>query len=266
MAQQTHLSAERLADLPNAAGLAAVFAGTSGDALLVAGGTNFPDKKPWEGGTKHWHDEIYVLDSPDGQWKTGFRLPRPLAHGASVSTPEGLICIGGGDADRAFTDVFMLIWRDNKLQRRELPPLPQPVCSAAAALVGQTIYLAGGSSSTDPLASESLHQLLALDLSAAQPKWRQLPPWPGPGRYFPVAASHGGKFYLFTGMRRASDEQGRRKIEFLTDAYCYTPGGDDSPGHWRRLADLPVAKAAAPTPAVAIDEHRLAILGGGVAP
>ncbi|HEV2479040.1 MAG TPA: hypothetical protein VGS79_05230, partial [Puia sp.] len=42
-------------------GVAGPFAGVSGDALIVAGGSNFPDKKPWEGGRKAYVDEVYVL-------------------------------------------------------------------------------------------------------------------------------------------------------------------------------------------------------------
>ncbi len=39
--------------------MAAVF--LSAAALLVAGGANFPDRMPWDGGTKVWHDAVYAL-------------------------------------------------------------------------------------------------------------------------------------------------------------------------------------------------------------
>ena len=68
----------RLPPLPDREGFAGPFAGVSDGALLVVGGANFPDKKPWEGGTKNWYDTIFVLDRPDGQWKTAGRLPRSL--------------------------------------------------------------------------------------------------------------------------------------------------------------------------------------------
>jgi solute:Na+ symporter, SSS family len=43
---------ERLPSLPDKEGFAGPFAGTSRGVLLVAGGANFPEKKPREGGKK----------------------------------------------------------------------------------------------------------------------------------------------------------------------------------------------------------------------
>src|SRR4051794_14537917 len=54
---------KQLPSLPDAEGFAGSFAGVSNGALLVAGGTNFPGKKPWEGGAKVWYDTVYVLES-----------------------------------------------------------------------------------------------------------------------------------------------------------------------------------------------------------
>ena len=42
-------------------GLAGAFSGLSNDVLIIAGGANFPDNPPWEGGKKVWNDQIYVL-------------------------------------------------------------------------------------------------------------------------------------------------------------------------------------------------------------
>ena len=59
---------ERLPSLPDREGFAGLFAGVSGGALLVAGGANFPDAKPWEGGKKVWYDTVFVRSgrSPGG--------------------------------------------------------------------------------------------------------------------------------------------------------------------------------------------------------
>ena len=87
-----------LEPLPDEHGFAGAFAGISNGALIVAGGANFPDGFPWEGGEKAWHDSIFVLEEPGGAWKKlDEKLPRPLAYGVSASTSSGTYFIGGQD-------------------------------------------------------------------------------------------------------------------------------------------------------------------------
>src|SRR5262245_10143796 len=80
---------ERFAPLPDSHGFAGSFAGVSDGALLVAGGANFPDGKPWEGGAKVWHGIVFVLESPHGAWKAAGKLPLPLAYGVAISHERG---------------------------------------------------------------------------------------------------------------------------------------------------------------------------------
>ncbi len=58
-ATESPLAWQKLPDIPDQDGLAGLFSGvvSDGDArhLLVAGGANFPGKKPWEGGAKKYH-------------------------------------------------------------------------------------------------------------------------------------------------------------------------------------------------------------------
>jgi N-acetylneuraminic acid mutarotase len=118
-----------LPPLPEKLGFAGPFVGTHKGALLVAGGANFPEKPPWEGGTKVWHDRVFVLERPDGDWKLAGTLPRPLGYGVSVSTKDGVICIGGSDAQRHYADVFLLRRENGELKTSPLPSLPRP-CAA----------------------------------------------------------------------------------------------------------------------------------------
>jgi hypothetical protein len=67
---------ERLAPLPDSEGFAYPFAGVHRGALLVAGGANFPGKRPWDGGEKVWYDTVFVLERPEGAWKIGRPPPR----------------------------------------------------------------------------------------------------------------------------------------------------------------------------------------------
>ncbi len=102
-AAASDLTWDRLRPLPNSVGVAGPCAGVSNGALIVAGGANFPTAAPWEGGQKVWHDGIFVLETPDSEWRSGFTLPRPMAYAASVTTPQGVVCIGGSDATGHFS-------------------------------------------------------------------------------------------------------------------------------------------------------------------
>ena len=47
--------------IPNK-GLAGSFAGVSNGVMLIAGGANFQNKMPWDGGKKFFSDKIYILE------------------------------------------------------------------------------------------------------------------------------------------------------------------------------------------------------------
>ncbi|MCG8651753.1 MAG: sodium:solute symporter, partial [Pirellulales bacterium] len=118
----------RLPDLPDKLGVAGPFVGVHADALIVAGGANFP-RPVWDK-DKVWHDRIHVLTkSAEGYvWMDGGRLPRALAYGAAVSTPGGIVCMGGNDASTTFQDVFLLQWDQaaGTMRRTPYPDLPKP--------------------------------------------------------------------------------------------------------------------------------------------
>ncbi len=130
--------------IPDREGFAGPFAGVTGGVLVVTGGANFPDKRPWEGGTKVWYDRVFVLEKPDGAWTAAGRLPRPLGYGVSVDTGDGIVCAGGSNARGHFADVFRLALVDGKVVITPLPPLPQPCANMGGAVVGNTLYIAGG--------------------------------------------------------------------------------------------------------------------------
>lgn len=243
----------QLPPLPDSLGFAGPFAGVSGEALLVAGGANFPDKMPWEGGKKVWHDAVYALRGPNRRWEVVGTLPHPLAYGVSVTTPLGVICMGGSDAERHYREVFRLQFNKGELSVQPLPNLPLPLANAAGALVGSTIYLAGGAD--QPGEQSALNQCLAMDLAMKHPAWSTAPPCPGPARILPVAAADKTDFYLFGGAA-LQPTNGRMARVYLRDAWRYRPKRG-----WQRLADLPQPCAAGPTPAPYWDGSFL-LLGG----
>ena len=254
-----HFQCRRLADLPNATGVAGAYAGISNGALIVAGGANFPQAMPWDGGKKIWYDQIYVLEHADGAWQTSLvRLPRPLGYGVSLSCDDGIFCLGGGDANKHYSDAFLIRWKDGKIELDGLPQLPQTVAFATGAILERTIYIAGGLERPD--AETTMKTFWALDLQKPRERWqwRKLNPWPGQERMLAVAGVQGGSFYLFSGVDLTSDPAGGKpRRTYLTDAYRYTPGNG-----WQEIAALPRAVAAAPSPSLALGQSHLAILGG----
>ena len=114
--------------------MAGAFTGVHNDALIVAGGANFPEGLPWEINStgvvppKIYHDDIFVLQQIEGDWKwtvSQTKHPGSWAYGASVSHPKfGLICIGGetklppvdGKQERLLSrEVFALQFKGNEL-------------------------------------------------------------------------------------------------------------------------------------------------------
>ncbi len=252
------------APLPDKEGFAGSFAGVSNGALLVAGGANFPGRRPWEGGEKVWYDLVFVLEGQGGSWKVAGRLPRPLGYGIGVSHGQGLVCVGGGDATGNSAEAFRLDWREGELITTRLPPLPKPVANACGALVGDRLYIAGGQERPD--SSETLKRAWTIDLSAAEPNWAEVEPWPGPARMLAVAAGCDGAFWIAGGVDLVAGDGGRAVRKYLKDAYRYDIGRG-----WTRIADLPFPVTAAPSPAPE-DVRGFFILGGddgaqiGVAP
>jgi N-acetylneuraminic acid mutarotase len=246
---------QSLPPLPDTIGFAGPFAGTHQGVLLIGGGANFPDKPPWEGGAKVWHDTVFALEQPGGAWRVAGRLPRPLGYGVALSTLRGIACLGGSDAQRHYADAFWMRWEDGALRFAALPSLPRPCASFSGALLGHTIYVAGGLET--PTATNALKTFWALDLEATSPQWRELEPWPGPGRMLAVAAADHRAFYLFGGAGLSGDAQGKPVREYLSDAYRYEPGRG-----WKRLADLPRPAVAAPTPAPVNADGELLVMGG----
>jgi len=254
----------KLVPLPDKEGFAGPFAGVSGGALIVAGGTNFPSKKPWDGGRKVWYDTVFVLEKPNGRWAVGGKLPRPLGYGISVTYRGGIVCVGGSDAKRHYADAFRLNWTGGKLNSTKLPSLPQPFANGCGALVDDALYVAGGQEKPD--SEKPSKAAWRLDLSAREPSWERIDDCPGDGRMLAVAAGFDGSFWLVGGVHLVGNQGGKLERHYLSDAYRYTHGKG-----WKRVADLRRPVAAAPSPAPS-DATGFYLLGGddgsqvGVAP
>ena len=244
---------EELPPLPAPLGFGGPFAGVSGGALVVAGGTNFPTPL-FEGGKKVWYGAVFGYDAAAKQWRALAPLARPLAHGASITWKDGLLCIGGCDAERCYGEVFAL--RGGEGAR--FPSLPRPCAMMGAALAGSTAYVAGGQES--PGATEASRSLWALDLSRPGARWQELEPLPGPGRILPVVAAQSNGYetqvYVISGAKLSPGADGKAARTYLTDGWAYSPKAR----RWRRIADVPRPVVAAP--AIESGQAHILVFGG----
>jgi len=214
-------------------GLAGAYSGIHDNALIMAGGANFPEGGVWEGGTKKFHDLIYVMERIDGKLQRvddgSFHLPFPLAYGASVSSSLGLIGIGGNDDFEAKDIVFVLNWdaTQRKIVYDTLPSLPLPLTNLAAGLIGEELYVAG---STEPDGRKFFGKLSLEDKNGG---WKALPVWPGSPRTHAVGVvqNNGSNtgFYLMKGRFKGD----RVQSEVLEDSWFYNPVANS----WDALED-----------------------------
>lgn len=188
-------------------GVSAPFVGTANDFILVAGGCNFPGTAAADGGKKQFYRQVYIRkkQAHDGVWAMAGLLPRPLAYGASVTTPEGVVCIGGtSNGKTSEKSVLLLQLKQQRLQIKMLSPLPCGLDQHAAALGGGYLYVAGGQTGGIPSA-KAFRIALSTLLKNPHAQWERLPDYtlPGNERVQPCGAVQTGalhpQFYLFGG-------------------------------------------------------------------
>jgi N-acetylneuraminic acid mutarotase len=121
------------------------------------------------------------------------------------------------------------------------------------------VYVVGGTPDSDPLKVDGSDAAWSLDLAAHDANWKRLPPLPGPGRAHTVAAVLSRELYVISGIRRVKADDGQFKLDYLKDAYRFSPAS----GRWSRIADLPQPNGSAPSPGLALDASRFVLLGGG---
>lgn len=252
------LAWDRLPPLPDPIGVAGAFAGLTQGNLLVAGGAHFPNRPPWEGGTKVWRDTVHLLTPArtNSAWTSAPPLPSPRAYGVSLTLPDGVLCIGGGDAHAHVTDTFLLRQRtpDAPLESVPRAPLPIPLAFMAGALAGSTALIVGGTEAPGELTASA--RVFALDTTQPTATWQELPRLPGEPRLLPIAATHHGAFYVFGGCALRRIGESIRRV-YLDDAWRWTASSG-----WTALPRMPRPVAAAPSPTPALDSGHLLILGG----
>ncbi len=269
---------EKIAELPprhgepKNPGLAGVFAGAQGDVLIIAGGTNYPQGLPWTGAPRAVYSDIYVLErktanggAPAFTWvDPQAELADGISYGASVSLPEGVLCIGGATLRDVHDDCFLLSWNKEarKVETTAFPKLPKPLACHSAVLLKNVVYVIGGTNQLAP--NKATNSFYALDLTKRNDPaafvWKALPAWDGPARIFPVAAAslEGTTESLYLCGGRDPDNT----PDFLIDLHKFNPVKKD----WSLLGDVVDRKGhrgyVMATAAFHVPPHHFVVVGG----
>lgn len=150
------------------------------DRLIVAGGANFPDKKPWEGGKKHYSKEIHILEKTGNKYtwsKEKAFLPEAIAYAGNTSTKFGVVYAGGENEQGLSNQVFLLKQDQgsDKITAKALTSLPIALTNVALTSIGNLVYAIGGDQE-----KTTSKAVFSLDLSLPTATWRALPELPIP--------------------------------------------------------------------------------------
>lgn len=251
-------------------GVARPYAGENNGVVLLAGGANFPDTPLREGGRKRYHATVYAAPLGSAAWSEAGSMPLPMGEGVSVTTPAGIVCVGGcvgAFGEEVSCKAFLMTWDAvaRKPVFKNLPDYPYPVKMAAAAARGNRVYVVGGWRG-----KESVSDVWSLDLdelgAGKEAAWTPLPPLPA-AREQPVAAvqntSH-QRTALFVVGGMASRERGTQYA--LEDGYYYDLASGLA-GRWMPLSPARVKDGETVWPmigaaAVATGDQHILFFGG----
>jgi len=243
-------------NLPNI-GVAGSFSGITDGYLVIAGGANFPNGYPWEGGKKAFSSDIYLYTlqgKKAHEWQVYKNaLPRKIAYGASVSISGGILCIGGCNSDSCFTDTYIIFMQKNRPVIKSWIKLPVPLANCSLTKIENQIFVIGGQNTVKDACPTNT--FLTIDLAAPEKGWQQLPDFPGKPRAYAVASAVKDKednLIFLLGGRYFNQ---KKEVEILNDGYKY----DNNTRKWEKLkSKFPVMGACG----CAIDNNWILLAGG----
>ena len=231
-----------LKSIPDAAyakGVSAPFCGVVGDALVVAGGANFPDKSLLEGGAKRVYADIWA--HTDGEWAHVGVLPDSTAYGATFAVDGALVLAGGNVCDVTTDKVYELTLQDGAAVLRALPPLPEPMEQCGWTRDGDRLYLVGGVGTTAVYAC-----------TIGEYVWTRLADLPEP-LVQPVAFASGGSLYVWGGFNPETLEVSDKGLVISSEV---------EKSLWREAPSIPDGGTFVGATGATLPDGRLAVVGG----
>jgi cyclically-permuted mutarotase family protein len=207
-------------DQSKSIGVAGPVVGIINNKLIVAGGANFPDKMPWQGGKKIYYNNISIFNKEKEQVfqeKIQNSLTSNIAYAANCITPLGVV-YAGGENELGFSDkVYLLQWDEasNNLRQTKLPDLPVETTNGSLVCIDNTIYFLGGETLTN-----TTNQFYSLNLIKINQGWMTLPVLPKPLSNMVVVAQYlNGQKQIYLMGGRAKQKNGIS--DFSSDVYSF---------------------------------------------
>jgi len=261
------ISWKKIAEVPKGGtyqkslGLAGAINGVNNNVMIIAGGSNFPNGLPWEGGQKVYYDQIFVLEKKDEEYcwnkKVTSVLPKPIAYCGNTSTPSGIVYVGGEKEKGISNKCFLLKWneKENVVEVQPLPDLPLALTNVAVTNIGDEVYAVGGDEE-----KTSSNSFFSLDLKDKNPDWKKLSDLPIALANATAIAQNGkfGKEIFIIGGRSKTSSG-------ISDLHNTTFAFDLQKQQWRKCADISDGKNTTNLSAasgVAFGENEILITGG----
>lgn len=129
-------------------GVAGPIVGIHHNHLLIAGGANFPEKMPWEGGVKKYQHSAYIFSLHDNKLQLidTVSFHTSTAYAANSSQEEGIYTAGGENEEGASSQFHRYTWSKikNNFVAQPLADLPLPLSNASLVSDEHNCYLIGG--------------------------------------------------------------------------------------------------------------------------
>ncbi|RXK57749.1 galactose oxidase [Lacibacter luteus] len=230
-----------------ALGFAGMVAAVHNNKLIIAGGANFPDAMPWNGGKKKYYDDVYVYAKKGSRFvlQQQTKLTEAIAYAASGSTTKGIVVAGGENEHGLSKKVYLLTINNTTVATTSLPDLPFAVTNASLTVVDSKIYLGGGETAT-----ETSNQFIVLDLNNIASGWQQLPQLSKPTSHAVLLAIN-NEIYLAGGRKKNSNG--------ISDLYSSVYTFNTLTNQWTEKAALPYALSAG---SGVVYQNKILLFGG----
>jgi len=230
-------------------GLSGVVSGLVGDQIIIAGGNNFPEGLPWEGGIKKYYKRVIVYNNQkDTLLNTfTFNLPANVAYAAVAQLKDGIFYAGGENENGPLSSAYLIKKsKSQSFEIIELPSLPIAISNAVAVATENAVYVLGGAN------KEGIsNKVWKLALNNIKKGWTVQASLPQPTS-FAAAAIANEHIYIMGG--RCKEANGISKI--YKEVYAF----DVENNFWEQKASLPETVSAAC--ALAIGNGKILFIGG----